>query len=445
MAFILLPILTDSLHPVEFGVKELVALLSSIILPVAQLGLNNALFRFYIMTDEDRRGRVLFNAISATALWSFVLFIMMYFLSRPVSSLLLDTAAKPGLIMLGTLVGILDGWFILFTLIYRIEERPISFTFFTCLQTLVTLIGAWILVVKLGMGVEGVLLAFIIGNLAAIIPVVPGLIRRMDAHLDLPLLGDMLHFGLPFVPVMLTTIIFTMADRWLVKELGSFEEAGIYSAGSKLGSLVLLVLTAFRFAWSPRLYILFKQGVLEKVLPGIYRQLSAVLTIAVAGLTLFSREFAGIFIADTYEGVLWIGPIIGIAYFFDGFCLLSESGIYVHQRTKVLPVITLFGAAMNIALNVYLIPTHGIEGAAWATVGAYFFLAVLYYRVGNTLLPVKIPWGNLLVDIAVIAGSFVYAFFIDGLVFRVGAFLALTGLVLLQVGDELRIILGRKQ
>jgi len=80
MAFILLPILTDSLHPVEFGVKELVALLSSIILPVAQLGLNNALFRFYIMTDEDRRGRVLFNAISATALWSFVLFIMMYFL-----------------------------------------------------------------------------------------------------------------------------------------------------------------------------------------------------------------------------------------------------------------------------------------------------------------------------------------------------------------------------
>ncbi len=445
LAFMLLPMLTRHIVPAEFGTWQLIVLLSSVLLPVSQLGLNNALFRFYIFADTKAKGRVLFNAISASTLWSFALFGVIYTLARPLSSFLLDTASKPGLILLGGIVGILDGWFILFTLIYRIEERPVLFTLYTLIQTGVTLIAAYILVVRLNMGVEGILLAFILGNLCGIVPVLPGLIKRMDVHFDMRILGEMLHFGLPFVPVMLTTIVFTMADRWLIKEMAGFDDAGIYSAGYRIGSLVLLVLTAFRFAWSPRMYVLFKKGLLKAALPDVFRHLGAVLALATAGLALFSREITGLFVDEAYSGALWIGPIVGSAYFFDGLCLLLESGIYVEGRTKVLPIITFFGAAMNIALNVYLIPKYGILGAAMATVLAYIFLAAMYFRVGQSLLPVRIPWLTLLLFVLVMASAFLYSWFFEGFWPRIGAFLALAGMILLQVGDDIKAVLGRQK
>ncbi len=39
---------------------------------------------------------------------------------------------------------------------------------------------------------------------------------------------------------------------------------------------------------------------------------------------------------------------------------------------------TTFGAGANVVANLVLIPRAGIEGAAWATVGTYVLLYVLY-------------------------------------------------------------------
>ena len=53
-------------------------------------------------------------------------------------------------------------------------------------------------------------------------------------------------------------------------------------------------------------------------------------------------------------------------------------------------------AAVNIAVNLLLIPIIGFPGAAWATLIAYFVMAVMTYIMTQRIYPMKYEWGRLL-------------------------------------------------
>lgn len=60
--------------------------------------------------------------------------------------------------------------------------------------------------------------------------------------------------------------------------------------------------------------------------------------------------------------------ILGLAVIVRSLYILTNTYLDALGRTDLTFVSGLFAAAVNIALNLYLIPKHGIMGAAWATV-----------------------------------------------------------------------------
>jgi O-antigen/teichoic acid export membrane protein len=79
----------------------------------------------------------------------------------------------------------------------------------------------------------------------------------------------------------------------------------------------------------------------------------------------------------------------------DGVGVLMGAGLFVERRTLTLMQLVLGSAILNVVLNVALIPSLGIVGAALATLVSYAALALAMAACGARWLPVRIPWGGL--------------------------------------------------
>ena len=68
----------------------------------------------------------------------------------------------------------------------------------------------------------------------------------------------------------------------------------------------------------------------------------------------------------------------------------------VSDKTWLGAYITLFGAAITIGANLFLVPRIGMVGAAWSTVLSYGCIAVLSASIGRRYLPIPISGVGLL-------------------------------------------------
>jgi O-antigen/teichoic acid export membrane protein len=63
------------------------------------------------------------------------------------------------------------------------------------------------------------------------------------------------------------------------------------------------------------------------------------------------------------------------------FGVVISNAIIAKNLQRYLPASTIAGAAMNVALNLFMIPRWGALGASWATVISYSFAGIFFYLV----------------------------------------------------------------
>jgi len=76
-------------------------------------------------------------------------------------------------------------------------------------------------------------------------------------------------------------------------------------------------------------------------------------------------------------------PYLAGSLVFYGFSILFSSGLYVTGKTRVLAVVVAVCAAVNVGLNLLLIPPLGKEGAAAATLVTNVLMALVILGVSQ--------------------------------------------------------------
>src|SRR5699024_6577239 len=99
---------------------------------------------------------------------------------------------------------------------------------------------------------------------------------------------------------------------------------------------------------------------------------------------------------------LTIVPLILAAYWFHGWYMNFSAGIFIKEKTAILPKITLIGASVTIIFNIILIPFFGMMGAASATILSNAVMALWLYKrsVGFFRVPYQIIRAGLMLLIA---------------------------------------------
>jgi len=211
---------------------------------------------------------------------------------------------------------------------------------------------------------------------------------------DRALFGRMVRYSLPMVVIGFAGIINEMLDRVLLKYLLPYDNLtnmkmlGIYSACYKLSILMSLFIQAFRYAAEPFFFAYADKSDARQVYAVVLKFFVIFCVFIFLLVTLFI-DFFKYFVGDEFRAGLEVVPILLLA----NLCL----GIYVNlsiwykltDRTLMGALVSIAGAALTIALNVWWIPLFGYVGSAWATLACYGSMAIVSYLLGQKYYPVK--------------------------------------------------------
>jgi O-antigen/teichoic acid export membrane protein len=394
IGFFLLPIYTRLLTPADYGILSLLTVTSALATVVVQLGLGSAFFREIIYEGSDERD------VESTSLYFLLgesgLFLgILILLSPGLSNLIFGTADRAPLLRLVFLadwVGVVD---VVFNARLRARTQSTLFSVFSVSRFAVGILLNLYYIVVLRQGVEGLIIAALIADTLFASLYFILLVRDLRPTFSIPILRRMLKFGIPLVPVGLSSLLLTMADRYFLKHFSTIAQVGLYSLGYNIGLVMNLVEHAFQLAWPPHRFAIAKQ-------PNAKHQFARMLTyyllafgfLAMA-LSLLAKEVLMIMATPKFYPAAAVVPLIALSYIFSGVRHMTNTGLAIMNKNYYVPPIIMASALLNLALNYLLIPPYGMIGAAWATILSYLVLVIIQTLVNLHFYFIRYEYGRM--------------------------------------------------
>jgi O-antigen/teichoic acid export membrane protein len=177
---------------------------------------------------------------------------------------------------------------------------------------------------------------------------------------------------------------------------------------------MVLMITAFRLAWPAFAYSIDDDREARRTYAFVLTYVVLVTTWVATVLALLSPWLVRWIAAPAFESASRVvGPLAFAAVAFAGYIVVAI-GVGRAKRTQFNWVVTGAAAAINVALNLLLIPPYGMMGAAIATIAAYatMFFGMVWWS--QHVYPIAYQWrriataaatGVALVAIAKLAGG----------------------------------------
>jgi O-antigen/teichoic acid export membrane protein len=402
IAVALLPLYTRYLTTGDYGAAELMFAAVVSISIVIRFGLIEALLRFYYKEDEDP-DRVVSSSFAALFWFSTAAALIALPFAGPISEAVLNESA-PDLARISIAgLWVLTMMEYLLT-IFRLEERARAFFVTTILNVVAAIALTVILVVGADEGARGIL----IGSYGSGAIFVAALIvvhrRRISLLFEPALLRRLLRFGLPTMPAELSLYALNFVDRLIIVRMLGVAEVGLYSLAVKFAQGVNVLARGFQLAWPPLAYSIRDDDEAGRFYAVVVTWFVAGASFVVVGMWLLSRWIVRALAApkffDSFEAIGLLSAAAALyALYMVLVVILGRTG-----RTEFNFPATAAALALNLVLNLVLVPPLGIVGAGLALVASYLVVLALMYGFTQRLLPVPYEWGRLARIIVISAG-----------------------------------------
>jgi O-antigen/teichoic acid export membrane protein len=393
LAVLLLPLYTRYLSPSDYGKVETLIALTTVIGIALRMGIHSAFFRFYFdSTEPAARRRVLRTSFWFTMAMATAGLIAGLALAAPIADLLFGSSDDSGIVM-AAFVGLWAGMnYEQLTSLFRVEERSVAFVSASLANIFLTIGATLLLVVAFDKGPIGVIVGNFTGTLIVYVVLIGYRREQLGLEFDRGLLREMNRFGTPLVPTALFLWVTNFSDRLFLVQLADTAEVGLYSVGVRIASAMVLLLTAFRLAWPAFAYSIEDDREARRTYAFVLTYVVLVTTWVATGLALLSPWIVDWIAAPAFaESSRVVGPLAFSAVAFAGYIVVAI-GVGRAKRTQFNWVVTGAAAAVNVALNLLLIPPYGMMGAAVATVAAYSTMFVGMTWWSQQIYPVQYQW-----------------------------------------------------
>ncbi len=175
--------------------------------------------------------------------------------------------------------------------------------------------------------------------------------------------------------------IYVKSDITVLGFLRSDADVGIYTAASKIYTIVKALLNAVIMVAIPRLsYYLGKNDSdgYNKLLNKLRDSLFALVIPCVVGCFCLSKEIIYLIGGETYEsGYLPLSILCFALGFAVLGCYYAQGVLIANRDERTFMIATIISALVNIGLNIVLIPKMGMSGAAVTTVIAEVLICLM--------------------------------------------------------------------
>lgn len=404
--YLLVPLYTRIFSPEEYGVVSEFYAWITFIMVIYSLGMETALFHF--SNRKTRYEHVYEHALA----WSGGVTLICTFALLLFSESMASWLGYPGQAMYIRCMALIMAFDALSTLPFarlRQHNKALRFVYIK-LTGIFTNIGLnlifFLLLPGLGpsligipLGVGYVFLANLIASFITLVLLLPEL-RPASFRFNSALSKEMLVYALPLLVAGFAGMVNETLDRAILKYLvndkdEALHQLGVYSACYKLSILMTLFVQTFRYAADPFYFSQQHKKDSYKLFAGVMNYFVMAGCIIFLGV-MFYMDIFKYFIGKPYHEGLDVVPVLLFANLFLGIYLNMSIWYKLSGQTGFGAWLSVIGAVITIAFNLWLIPEMGFRGAAWATFICYFSMMVLSYLKGRQVLPIPYQTAKLI-------------------------------------------------
>lgn len=373
-SLILLPILTKTLPIKQYGFWVQISVTTSLLPYCALLGLQYSMVRFLAPLVDKARIREGFYTMAATSLIgsavvSFLVFLLLYeggsFSAYKSSALVISL-----IILFASANTLFESYF-------NALQQMKKFSIFSVLQAYV----AVLFIAYFTLRTHSVYYA-LIGTLIAQVVIFVAMLCMIFSQIGIAVpkfaqIKDYLAFGVPTVPQNLANWVVNSSDRYVVGFFIGTAAVGYYNPGYSLGNLLLTLTVPTSLLLPPLLSKHYDGHNHQAVATILKHALKYSLAVAIPlafFVSILSRSILTILTTPEIaaEGYL-VTPFVAVG----ALLMVAYANVYVIillvKKTKTTAMIWILAAALNLGLNLFLVPVVGIIGAALTTMLAFAF------------------------------------------------------------------------
>ncbi len=225
-------------------------------------------------------------------------------------------------------------------------------------------------------------------------------LRLWDRQIARQLLAE----SLPLLVAQIGSLLLLKVDQMMLFQLRGPAEAGIYAAATRLSELVYAAAPLMITSFMPVLSQAYRQDLhlyqqRQRALFGLGSLLGYA---ALIGWWLVGQDAVSLLYGPAFAAA---GPVLVVHALATLPLMHGElrgAMLVIEQKTAWNLRCVVLGLALNVLLNLWLIPAHGALGAAWATVVSY----LLTWLVSSLVLPALRQMGR--VQLASLTGMLVF-------------------------------------
>lgn len=375
ITFLLLPLYTGILSTEEYGIVELLNTITSLLLPIVTLQLEQAIFRFLIDVREKEKEQ---KKLISTSFWTVLLQCVVYFLLFLFISAFVKNDYKYFLVINVIAYSLMQ----LILQIARGLGNNKKYAIGSFISALATILCNILLLVLFDLKVYGMLMGTFLGQVIGIGYLFFSL--KLYRYISLKAFSkdetkNMVRYSVPLIPNAISWWIFNASDRVIVSILLGMSSTGILSAASKFSAAYQTIFTVFNISWTEEISIHINDSDITEYFNKIFNILLKFFVTLSLGAIAIMPFIYNVMVNENYSFGYNLVPILLIAAIFNVIIGLI-SVIYVAKKnTKAIASTSIISALINIFVHLVLIRFVGLYAAAISTFISYLIMSI--YRM----------------------------------------------------------------
>ncbi len=424
--FLLIPIYTAFLSTSEYGTVEIFNTVSSVVIVISTLQLEQAVFRqlTLLRTNPVEQRQVITASLRAIAslaiLATAAIFIFSTIFNYPYTIYLI-------------LATIFQMFFALLSQVSRGIGHNKNYAAGQFVSALISVSISILLLTIFNLGIEGVFVGTILGFLFATAFLI---ISERSYLFSKPhpehraITKNLLSYSLPLVPNSISWWVFNSSDKIITDIFLGASSVGLLGIAYKFPSIMTIIYNVFNLSWTESLIAHIKDTDVSAYFSKIF---NLILTNFLLIISLFftTLPLAWPFLVNSnFHDAYFLIPVLLIATVPNIIIGLTGAIYLAKKNTKEIMFTSIFAAIINVLCNLILIHFIGLYAATISTLIAYTVLAIYrIFDVRKRYFKIIFSYKELLLCSAALISSLLVYFAQNKLICLILTILLVTGII----------------
>ncbi|MGV6861818.1 MAG: lipopolysaccharide biosynthesis protein [Putridiphycobacter sp.] len=392
VSLMLIPFYTAYFTPAEYGLYDILTVFGVFVGNIFSLQLNQGLARFVAEPTFTEQKKIQFAStgfIGFLIPMTIFLIIAIVFSNQFISFLSPNQILKRNTFIYAILTIYLNNIFYFLNVYLRFTRKVKIVSLLSFLHAIFGILLLMYFVFNQDSGMNSFFLPYLIIVPILILTQLVILKEKLKFEFSNSAYNQLIKYSVPLIGGALALVTMNLTDRIFINEMRGENELGVYGIGIKFASIIGIVVAGFSTALGPLVYEKHNQQSTRDQLGELFKLFIGIGVGGAFVISLFSQELVNLFTTYSYHEAGNVLPIMIFTTLFSGFLMFSP-GLQIKKKTKVISLLTLVFAVLNILLNYILIPKFHLYGAAIATLVSTALYGFIYLRLSIKVYPYPI-------------------------------------------------------